>query len=114
MKLKSVSRTLICMSLCACMTTAFYGCGGNDEKIFPISNSFPEEFKETYSPSIEVVNTVEQSKTASEDTEKDPNSILHENTFDVYFDITTGCFLGYLKNRKKIPTIWAIRCSRKQ
>ena len=103
MKLKSVSRTLICMSLCACMTTAFYGCGGNDEKIFPISNSFPEEFKETYSPSIEVVNTVEQSKTASEDTEKDPNSILHENTFDVYFDNTTGCFLGYLKTQKKNP-----------
>ena len=102
MKIKSASRTLICMSLCACMTATFCGCT-DDKPIFPISDSFPEEFKQTYSPSVEVVNTVEQSKTASEDTEKDPNGILRENTFDVYFDNTTGCFLGYLNTQKKNP-----------
>ncbi|MBR1592043.1 MAG: hypothetical protein IJ666_03415 [Ruminococcus sp.] len=98
MNIKSIGRTVVSLSLCAGMTMAFCGC--SNPPIFPIA-ALPDEFKEVYDPSIEVVNTLEQSKTVTDDTERKPNDILAENSFDVYYDNTTGCFLGYINAQKK-------------
>ncbi|MBP3761246.1 MAG: hypothetical protein J6I55_07235 [Ruminococcus sp.] len=99
MNLKAICKKLVFVSLCAGMAGSIGGCS-SAQPVFPLS-TLPDEMKEEYNPSIDIVNTLEQSRTVTDDTEINPNSILAESSFDVYFDNTTGCFLGYVKAKEK-------------
>lgn len=89
MKRSIIKSAFFCMSLGVCTTLC--SCG---DKVFPIKG-LPDEMKETFSTEINVINTLEQSKTPPEDTADKPNDILGQNSFNVYFDNTTGCFMEY-------------------
>lgn len=96
MKRSIMKNAFFCMTLGVCMTV--YSCGDNGA-VFPI-DVLPDEMKETFSSEINVMNTLEQSKTPLEDTAVKPNDILGQNSFNVYFDNTTGCFMEYVNAYK--------------
>lgn len=100
MNIKSIGRVLAFISASVCIVSNFSGCSENNFK-FPIA-VLPDEVKNiTYNPNLEIINITEQSNTTGNEAEIKPNDVLANKSFDVYFDNTTGCFLGYLKAQKK-------------
>ena len=68
--------------------------------IFPITDT-PQELHEEFTKSLDVVNAVSRSNETSSKVEINPNDILLKKNFNVYYDNTTGCFMGYVDLRKE-------------
>ncbi len=94
---KNTIRKIVLCAVLGTVATMSAGCG---DKVFPVSD-IPDILKETYSPSIAVSNNIERSMTTSDDSVTRPNDVLADNKFNIYFDNTTGCFMGYINAREK-------------
>lgn len=90
----------IILSITALSSAVFLNGCGDLINIFPITDT-PQELHEEFVKFLDVVNTRSLSNETGSDVKINPNSILMKNNFNVYYDNTTGCFMGYVDLRKE-------------
>lgn len=90
----------IILSTSVLISAVFLNGCGDSINIFPITNT-PQELHEEFVKSLDVVNTISLSNETSTDVKINPNGILMKNNFNIYYDNTTGCFMGYVDLRKE-------------
>lgn len=66
-------------------------------------DTLPTELSENYTYELNVTNESEKDNGVNSDANVDPSAILSNQEFNVYYDNTIGCFMGYAKMYEKAP-----------